>query len=226
MAMNLTGTLGLLPRRQQLTAYGAYWVVNNVPGTAVTGLVAVAYSATANGMFLVQNGNSVASGKQIFFDRLTFYQNNATVPVGTNFHFEVYNETGIVTGTGTVATKTPINVNTTSGQSTGMTVQAFAAGEITIPAAVGVRKLVGVGSLPVGVNVVKDTYVVDFGADGVAKGKEGQVAARATDTARHCTQMAPVCIPPQTTTWLNFWGPGTNAPDFEYELSLIEIVGT
>lgn len=225
MPFSSSGQIGLLPRRQQLALSGFYWVVNNVPGTSVTGLVATGFSATANGMFVVRNTNSVASGKQIFLDRLTFFQNNATVPIGTSLHFEVYNETGLVVGTGNVATRTPQNVGTAS-YATGAIVQGFSAGGITIPAAVGTRKLVALGKLPVGVNVVSDTCVVDFGGDGVASGRLGLTAARATDTARNCTQMAAVCIPPQTTSWLNTWGQGTNAPDYEYELSYVEIVGT
>lgn len=225
MPFSSNGQIGLLPRRQQLALSGKYWVVNNVPGTAITGVVSTAFSATGNGFFVVQNRNTTQSGIQIFLDRLSFYQNNATVPVGTNLHFEVYNETGLVTGTTAVQTLTSINVNRPQGGATGAFVQGFSAGAITIPAAVGTRKLVALGKLPVGVNVVKDSMVVDFGGDGPAYSKPGMIGARDTDNARTCTQAAAVCIPPQTTSWINCWGAGTNAPDYEFELSYVELAG-
>ncbi len=136
---------------------------------------------------------------------------------------EVYNETGNVAVTGGAA-RTPNNAGTASGAS-GASVTAFSAGAITIPAAAGTRKLVATGELPVGLNVVKDTYVIDFGADGTATSKAGQTAVRSTDNGRHCTQMAPVVIPPNTTSWINMWGPGTATPSYEYELVYNELVG-
>lgn len=220
----LNGQLGLMTARQQLASKGYTWVATNpTPGTGVAYAQLTAWSATANGLFVVQNNNSVASGRNILLDRLTLFE-TATVATGTNISFEVYNETGLVVGLTAVTTRTPNNAGT-ADQATGAIVQFFLTGAITIPAAVGTRKLVATGELPVGVNVIKDSYVIDFGADGVATSKPGLTAARATDTARHCTQMAPVIIPPQTTSWLNCWGLGTSTPSFEYELVYNELVG-
>ena len=98
----------------------------------------------------------------------------------------------------------------------------FDAGAITIPAAVGTRRQVGQGWLPVGVNVAKDVYAIDFGSDSLLPGSRGLTAARATDTGRLVGQMPSVIIPPQTTSWINLWGCGSSAPSFEYNLTYVE----
>lgn len=228
MAIVVNGNVNVLTDQQQQAAQGNLFVVNcQTPGTAIAFAALTSFSATANGLFVVYNGNSVASGKNIFLNRLDLFQ-TATVATGTTWSMEAYNETGQVVGTTAVITRTPVNVNTGTvgpGQSTGAIVQAFNAGAITIPAAVGTRRLVGQAWLPIGVNVIKDVYSFDFGSDGPAAGKTGLTAARATDTARCVAQMNTVIIPPQTTTWLNLWGCGTAAPSFEYNLIYTETAG-
>lgn len=220
----INGQLGLLTARQQLAAAGYTWIVTNpTPGTGVAFAQVTAWSATANGLFVVYNGNSVASGKNVIVDRISLYE-TAAVATGTNLNFEIYNETGQVTGITAVTTRTANNAGT-AAFATGAIVQAFLTGAITIPAAVGTRTLVGTGKLPVGLNVIKDSYVIDFGADGVATSKAGMSAVRAVDNARHCLQMGPFIVPPQTTSWINMWGPGTSTPSFEYELVYNELVG-
>ena len=221
-ALVLNGQLGLLSQQQVVASKGSLFVVNcQTPGTAIAYAALTAFSATANGMFVISNG-AAAGGKNIYLHRLDLFQ-TATAPVGTTVSFEVYNETGIVAGTTAVITRTPIQINTDpgmsgAGQSSVATVQAFNAGAITIPAAVGTRRLQGQAWVPVGVNVVKDVLTLDFGADGPAASKTGLTAARATDTARTTGQMNAIIIPPQTTSWINCWGLGTNAPSFEYNL--------
>ena len=223
MPFNFSGQVGLLTARQQLAVSGATWVVTNPsPGTGIAYAQLTSWSATANGLFGIVNNNPAGSGVNILLDRLTVYE-TAAVATGTNLSFEVYNETGVVAFSGGAA-RTPVCAGTVV-RPTGAQVTAFSSGAVTIPAAVGTRKLVATGELPVGVNVVKDSYVIDFGADGVATSKPGLTAARATDTGRHCTQMAPVIIPPQTSSWINMWGPGTATPSYEYELVYNELVG-
>ena len=217
----LNGQLGLLSQQQVMAAKGALFVVNcQTPGTAIAYAQLTAFSATANGLFVISNGASVSDGKSIYLHRLDLFQ-TAAVATGTTLSFECYNETGIVAGTTAVITRTPIQVNTNTsgaGQSSVATVQAFNAGAITIPAAVGTRRLQGQAWIPTGVNVVKDVVSLDFGADGPSAAKHGGAAARATDTARLVGQMNAIVIPPQTTTWINMWGHGTSTPSYEYNL--------
>ncbi len=210
-----------LSQEQELARDGNLWVVNcQTPGTAIAYAQLTAFSATANGLFTIYNGNS-AGGASIYLRRLELFQ-TATVATGTTLSFEAYNETGRVIGTTAVVTRTPIQVNQGRGQATGAIVQAFNAGAITIPSAVGTRVLQGQGWIPVGVNVIKDVYALDFGSDAPAAGQRGLTAARATDTGRCTGQMPAVIVPPQTTTWINMWGCGSATPSFEYQLTYTE----
>lgn len=225
----VNGTFNALSSRQFLAGNGSYFTVNNpTPGTGVAYAQLASFSATANGMFVIANNNAIGTaaspGKSIYLDRLELQQ-TATVATGAVMHFEVFNETGIVAGTTAVNTITPVQLNTSqfASQTTGATVQAFLTGAITIPAAVGTRRKQAEAWIETGVNVINDTYVVDFGADGVAVTRMGLTAARATDPARLCTQANPIVIAPQTTSWINCWGLGTSTPSFEYQLTYIEI---
>ena len=218
-----TNASSKLSSRQRLALAGKTWVVNcQTPGTAIAYAALTAFSATANGLFVIQNGYAASSGIHLHLDRLELFQ-TAAVATGTTWSFEAYNETGIVTGTTAVITRTPIQINSAIAQTTSVVVQAFNAGAITIPSAVGTRRLVGQAWIPIGVNVVKDSYVLDFGSDGIAASKTGLTAARATDTARCTGQMNAIVIPPQSTTWINLWGCGSSAPSFEYNLVYHEI---
>ena len=221
MPFNRDPDLSGLSQQDRFARDGNLWVVNcQTVGTAIAYAALTAFSETANGLFVIYNGNAVG-GASVYLKRLELFQ-TATVATGTTWSFEVYNETGEVAGTTAVTTLTPIQVNSAKAQTTDVVVQAFNAGAITIPAAVGTRRLVGQGWIPVGVNVVKDVYALDFGSDGPLAPDRGLTAARATDTGRLVGQMPSVIIPPQSTSWINLWGCGSSAPSFEFNLTYVE----
>lgn len=223
-AVVVNGQIGLLTTRQMLAASGSYFTVTNpTSGTAIVWATLTAFSATANGLFVIANQGS----KNIYLDSMWLKQ-TATAPTGTlSLNFEVFNETGIVTGTGNVATRTPVGINTGLSQATGAVVQSFAAGAITIPAAASgaTRRLQAIGSIATGVTVAHDVFRVDFGSDGPMFGKTGLTAARATDPAELCTSMPPIVIAPNTTSWINAWWvtQAANIPSLEFALTYIEI---
>lgn len=223
-AVVVNGQIGLLTTRQMLAAGGNYYnVTNPTSGTAIVWATLTAFSATANGLFVVANQGA----KTIYFDSLWLKQ-TATAPTGTlSLNFEVFNETGIVTGTGNVATRTPVQINTGLSQATGAVVQSFAAGAITIPAAASgaTRRLQDIGSIATGVTVAHDTFRIDFGADGPGVARTGLTAARATDPAQMCTTMAPIAVAPNTTSWINAWWvtQAANIPSLEFSLKYVEI---
>ena len=220
-AVVLNGSISPLSSQEALAQSGNLFVVNcQTPGTAIAYAALTSFSATANGLFVIANNNA-PGGKNIWLKRLDLFQ-TASVATGTTWSMEAYNESGIVAGTTAVITRTPVNVKP-GGAAPLATVQAFNAGAITIPAASGTRVLQGQAWLPIGVNVAKDVYTIDFGSDAPAAAKTGLTAARATDVARCVAQMNAICIPPQTTSWLNLWGCGTSAPSFEYNLIFAEV---
>lgn len=225
MAIVLNGQVGLTQSRQQLAAAGKYFIVTNpTPGTAVAYANQTSFSATANGLLSISNGN-VAGGPSLYLDRLSLTQ-TATVPTGTLvLRFEVYSETGIVALSAGNLARTPVNVNSAFASTTGATVNTFSAAAGTVPSAVGTRRLLDVVALQTGVTVIHDTFVLDFGGDSVASGTAGLTAARATAAARMVAQTVPLVIPPGNSAWLNMWWvtSATNVPSFEFSLGYCEL---
>lgn len=220
----VNGLIGLLPADQQAAGSGNYFVVTNpTPGTAVAYALQTAFSATANGLFSIANTSPVGGGgPSIYLDYLKLIQ-TATVPTGTlNMRFEAFNETGLVALTGNVATRTPVCSSSAFTVPSTITVQSFAAGAATVPAAVGTRRLQAIGAISTGVAVAQDTYVLQFGSGDAIGGTAGLTAARATAPATLTGQCAPVVVAPGTTSWLNMWWvtQAANAPSFEFELGL------
>lgn len=221
-AFVLNGNVGITSSRQIMAGNGAYNVVTNPTiGTGIVAAVVTAWSATANGLFLIQNNGA----KTIYLDYLSLIMSGTAPTATTVMRFDVWNETGIVTATGNVATRTPVNVNGASGSATGAVVQSFAAGQMTIPAAVGTRRLLGTCAIPTSLGITGDNYVVQFGADGNLSSSSVSGAVRSTQPARLVTQTVPVVIAPSNTAWINmFWlTQATNAGTFEYELTYGEL---
>ncbi len=224
-AIVVNGQIGLTSSRESLALSGKYFTVTNPTiGTPVVGATITAVSATANGMFVIRN-TAASGGPSIVLDNLIL-RLRSTAPTGTlTMQWEAYNESGQVAGTTAVTTRTPVQVNTGLPQTTVAIVQAFAAGAITIPAAVGTRYLQDTATLTTGVAVDGDTYELSFGQDGVAGSKNGGAAARATDPAHIVANMGPIVIAPNTTTWLNMWWltQAANVPSWEYRLGYYEV---
>jgi hypothetical protein len=222
---NLNGVIGFPSSRQIIALNGGYFTVTNpTVGTGVVWATLATASATANGFVLVSNG-AAAGGKTIVFDRLEIKQ-TATAPTATlSMNFEAWNEIGIVAFTGNAAARTPVQMNTGISQTTVATVQMFSAGAGTVPAAVGTRRMVDTAQIATGLTFIKDSFALDFGQDGPTPSIPGLTAARLTTPLRASSQMGPVVVAPQTTTWLNMWwdATATNVPSFEYRFSYFEV---
>lgn len=221
----LNGTIGFPSNRQILAMNGNYFVATNpTPGTAIAYALKTGFSATANGLFSISNGNQ-AGGANIILDRLRLTQ-TATAPTGTLYMgYEVYTETGTVAISTAAAAVTPQNVNASKSSLSAATVTFFSAGAGTVPAAVGTRRLVDCGKVPTGVTVLGDTFVWDFGGDAAVSGKAGLTAARATDLAMIVTNASPVIVAPGTSAYMNLWWvtAAANTPSFEFQLGWAEI---
>jgi hypothetical protein len=221
----LNGAIGLPSGRQMLAAAGNYFVATNpTPGTAIAYANKTSYSATANGLFSIYNGNP-SGGANIQLDRLKLTQ-TATAPTGGLVtRFEIVSETGAVAITGAALAVVPQNVNPGKASSTGATVTFFSAGAGTIAAAVGTRRILHTGSFASGVNVQYDSWTIEFGSDSIASGIAPLGAARATAPADLVVSAPPITVAPGTSVWMNLWGltPAANVPSYEFALSYIEL---
>ena len=108
----VNGQVGFPSSRQMLAAAGKFFnVTNPTPGTAIAYANQTSFSATANGLFSISNGNTTASGINLYLDKLILTQ-TATAPTGVLvYRFEVYSETGIRALSAGNAARTPVNVN-------------------------------------------------------------------------------------------------------------------
>lgn len=222
-AVVLNGQIGLTSWREQVAAAGKYFnVTNPTPGGAIAYADQTGFSATANGLFGIQNRNA-PGGANVMLDYLSLIMTGTAPTATTSMRLEVVNELALVTLTGAVATRTPVQVNTQLPQTTGAVVQSFNAGAATVPAAVGTRVNQAIVTIPTSLGITGDNYVIDFGGD--ATPTAPLTAVRATDPARLVTQAAPIVVAPQTTSWINLWWltAATTAPSFEFELTYVEL---
>lgn len=227
-------SIGISDWRKRVASLGRYLLVTNpTPGTGIAYALQTGFSATANGLLLVQNTNPKGSGVMVALDRLKLIQ-IAAAPTGTlAMRMEAFAESGLVNLTGNFLARTPVNINTlysdTNGNAdkTGVVVQSFNAGAATVPAqaAGATRKLLGIGALQTGVAVQHDSYVWQFGGADQPDGSAPLAAARATHPAQIVAHMPPITIAPQWSAWLNLWWitAALNVPSFEFELGLSEL---
>lgn len=219
------GSISLLSSRQVLAGIGKYFTVTEPTfGTGVAHALLTATSATANGFLCVSNSNPTG-GANIYFDRLAITE-TAPAPTGTlKMVFEAISETGIVAFTGNAATRTANNVNSGAANTTGATVQMFSTGAGTVPAVVGTRRSLFESNIDTGLGILHDTYVLNFGADGVDPSRPGATAVRATDNAIISVNTPPICVAPGNSAWLNmYWiTAAANTPSWLYSFSFIEV---
>lgn len=224
MPFLINGQVGLQPSRQQLAAAGNYFVATNpTEGTAIAYALQTSFSATANGLFSISNGNPVG-GKTIFLDELKLLMTGTAPATTTSMRFGFYSETGILALSGSAAARTPVNVNSGFSNVTGATVTSFAAGAATVPAAAGTRRFLGSATLTTSLGITGDEYVVQFGGDSVG-GAGALTAVRATAAARLVTSAPAIAIAPGNSAYINmFWLTATtNAPNFEFSLGYAEL---
>ncbi len=224
MATIVNGILGQRPSRQELAAAGKYFIASNP--TEATGIQyggSAAFSATANGLFSVSNGNA-PGGPSIYLDYISLQAIGTAPTATTTMKFGFYSETGIMVLGTAAAARVPVNVNSGFSNTTGATVTSYAAGSGTVPAVVGARRFLGTATIPTSLGVTGDEYVVQFGGDSV--GGSGQLTAvRATAACRITTSGPPIVIAPGNSAYANmYWlTQATTAPTFEFVLAYAEM---
>lgn len=220
--ISLNGTVNTLPTPQFLAANGQYFVATNpTPGTAVQSDLITAFSATADGHCVINNGNS-APGLSVIPDYVKFHM-TGTAPTGTTvMEFALYTDVvaSCTPSAGSVAL-TPVNVLTSSPSTSGVTVYVPTGGAaMTIPAASASRRLVGRASLPTSLGITGDSYIVRFGGAGASGSQGGGTAVRATAAATLETYTTPVILAPGYGLIVLMWWPtqAANKPNFEWEV--------
>ncbi len=225
MTIVINGTV--TPSRQDYAAAGKYFTASNpTPGTAIQCGTVTAFSATADGLFTLSNGNA-PGGASIRLDYLTLNMTGTAPTATTVMKMAFFNETGIVAPSGGNSAVVPRNVLSGGAASAG-SLNVFVNAMCTIPAAAAgaVRTLLGNVSIPTNLGITGDTYVVTFGGDPMAGGGNQTAVRVAATAARFACSTVPIIIPPQNTLIADWWwiGQATSGPLFEYEIGYIETV--
>lgn len=223
----LNGTVSLAQSRGALAAQGKYYVATNpTPGTAITYAAQTTYSATANGLFSISNGNPAGSGVNLYLDYIDLIQTAAAPASCLNMRFEVNIQQTVAAITSAALAITPVNVNSAFASTSQATVTGFSAGAGTVPATVASRRLVAVSNLPTSAAIRYSTYSLVFGsvADlGPHSNGAGLTGAAATAPYRIATACGPVVVGPQHTAFVNMWWNAADAaPAFEFTLGYAE----
>lgn len=223
------GQVGLIGSRGSLAAAGKYFMATNpTPGTAIDYALKTGYSATANGLFSISNGQPAGSGVNLYLDFLEITQ-TATVPTGCLvMRFECIVEQAVTALTTAVTSGlVPVNVNSGSNTASQATFTYFTTGAGTVPTAIGSRRTVGVAALPTSVAVANSTYGIQFSSlanVGPESNGAGLTAAAATAPNRLYTAMPACVLGPQTTAFIQMWWvtAAANTPSFEFQVGWAE----
>ncbi len=224
------GQVGLIGTRGSLAQAGKYFVATNpTPGTAIAYALKTSYSATANGLFSISNGNPAGSGTNLYLDFVEITQ-TATVPTGCLvMRFECIVEQAVTALTTAVnaTALVPVNVNSGSNTASQATFTYFTTGAGTVPTAVASRRTVGIAALPTSVAVANSTYGIQFSSlanVGPESNGAGLTAAAATAPNRLYTSMPACVLGPQTTAFIQMWWitAAANTPSFEFTVGWAE----
>jgi hypothetical protein len=208
-----------VPTKHLLADEGSYFLATNpIIGTGVAHALVTAFAATS-GLFVIKN-NGPSNGKRIYLDYLRLMVTAiGTACVSEEFAFVLDSGNRAPTA-GNVAV-VPVNTNgDVPSAGTIAVLQAFSAGALTVPAAVTPRT-VGRVKMPVGVNIVGDEYVIQFGSTDPGVGSGVLTAIRAVQPAKIVAHAAPIVIGGGQSLVIHRWGltEATTAPSFEYELA-------
>lgn len=208
------------PTKHVLADEGAYFVATNPTiGTGVAYALTTAFNDTTGAMFALQNTNA-AGGKRLYLDYLKLIV-TAVPTANTSMEFAVKVDPKDRTPTAGNVAITPVNVNGDDSTSPGVTVQAFTAAAITVPASGSSARTVSRSHISTGLIVLGDEYVLAFGPADIGTAHTSiAVKASTSSASRYIGTAAPVIVGPGQWAVLYMWMPSaaTTAPSFEYEL--------
>lgn len=219
-----------LHRLQQLADEGSYFFTTNPTiGTAIQLNANVTAFSDTNGLFVIGNtasANNNPPAPSIYLDYLRLNL-AGTAPTGTVTMFFAFKKSLISREPTTAANRTlltPVNMRGSTGISSVARVMSYAnAGAMTVPASVASDAVVGRCSIPTGLGISGDEYMVKFASDDMMVW-QGGAAVRATDVARRGTVCTPVTVDPGEWVVCHMWWvtAATTAASFEFDLGWIE----
>lgn len=214
------------PTKHHLAAEGSYFVATNpTPGTGIAMTISTAFSDTV-AMFAIKNLDAANNpgAKRIHLDyiKLMLFGTPPTAQVSRQFAFKRSRVTDREPTTAANKTVlTPVNQASGAGRSTIARVLSYsAAAAMTVPASVASDEVVGRASLPTGIGIAGDEYIVKFGGESMPAW-QGLTAAKATVPGQYVTIAPPIIVEPEEWLVVHEWclTEATNGPTFEFEVA-------
>lgn len=217
--------ISLTPTKHPLADEGSYFIgTNPTPGTGIAMTISTAFSDTV-AMFAIKNqdNKSNQASKRIYLDyiRLMLFGTPPTAQVSRQFAFKRSKATDREpTSAANKTVITPVNMASGSGRSPIARLLSYSGvAAMTVPASLASDEVVGRCSIPTGIGIAGDEYVIKFGADaGVSV--QGLTAAKAVVPGRYVTHAPPIIIEPDEWLVVHEWclTEATNGPTFEFEI--------
>lgn len=218
-------TQGVVPTKHVLADEGSYFVTGSpTPGTGIAMTISTAFSDTV-AMFAIKNTDSKANAgsKRIYLDyiRLMLFGTPPTAQVSRQFALKRSRSTDREPTT--AANKTiliPVNQAGAAGRaSVARPLSYSAAAAMTVPASVASDEVVGRCSVPTGIGIAGDEYILKFGGESQPV-FQALTAAKAVVPGRYVTTLSPVIIEPDEWLVVHEWclTEATNGPTFEFEI--------
>lgn len=219
MAVTNLTQLGPNVKNYSAVDQGNYFVATNpTPGTGIAS-GSVTSLADTTPLMVIKNNNSVSSKIRIYLDALRLTVSSAggggttrflTSKLDTSQSTTRYTSGGTVIGAG-------INCNADSGNASQAQVYF---GAITAAAA-GNARLIGHLTLREIIEIVQDTFVIDYGPS--VGQPTAALATGGTATVARYFQHPPVVIGPQEHYLLHYWGGSLTTASFEFVLGWTEV---
>jgi hypothetical protein len=222
-------SLSLIPTKHLIADEGSYFVAGNpTPGTGIAMTISTAFADTV-AMFAIRNNDNPSNpaSKRIYLDyiRLILLGTPPTGQVSRQFAFKRSKATDREPTTAANRTELKaVNVAGAAGRaSIGRYLSYSAAAAMTVPASSNADEVVGRCSIPTGIGIAGDEYIVKFGTD-AGESVQGLTAAKAVVPGRYVTHAAPLIIEPGEWLVVHEWCPteATNGPTFEFEIGAWE----
>lgn len=217
--------LSLVPTKHMLADEGSYFIAGNpTPGTGIAMTISTAFSDTV-AMFALKNldGPANQASKRIYLDylRMMLFGTPPTAQVSRQFALKRSKATDREPTT--AANKTlllPVQMAGASGRASICRPLSYSAvAAMTVPASVAADEVVARCSIPIGIGIAGDEYIVKFGGESMP-GFQALTAAKAVVPGRYVTHAPPIIIEPGEWLVIHEWclTEATNGPTFEFEL--------
>lgn len=221
---NFGENYGLTPLPDEMASAdeGSFFTcANATPGTGIATAAAVSAFSGTNAFLVAHNISTGDGGRRAYLNHLRLIL--TTAPAGTvAMHFAAVRSrvSREPTAANARTVYEPVNAARAAGRESILEVFGWAAAAaMTVPAAEVSDKVVARWTIPTGLGIVGDQYLIKFGSAAGTGGAGPLTAVRATHPCDFLVYAPPIIIEPDDWVVIHrWWVTEATAPAFEFEL--------